>query len=225
MNNSERWIVGVSGASGMRYSLRLLQVLSHTLPELHVIFSESALRVLAEEEGIKLSQSRLSTGLLFGEQHPHVIFHNPNDIGAEPASGSAPFAGMVICPCSMGTLAAVAHGMCQNLIHRAADVTIKERRKLVLVPRETPLSSIHLQNMLTLVQSGASLVPAMPGFYHQPKTLEDLISMMVMKILDQMGINNNLAPRWLERGNNGELSPLFEQQQATSLMPFNLIKG
>jgi flavin prenyltransferase len=193
-----RWIVGVSGASGMAYAIRLLQILSLEAPEVHAVFSEAALRVLKEEEGKSLSFGKLSTEALFGEKRDSVFFHNPRDIGAEIASGSALFEGMVVIPCSMGTLAAVAHGYCQNLLHRAADVTIKERRKLIMVPRETPLSTIHLRNMLSLSEMGVSIVPAMPGFYHEPKTIQDLVDMLVMKVLDQMGVKNSLSARWRE---------------------------
>ena len=188
----------MTGASGMRYARRLLETIADINREVHVVVSESALRVLHEEEGIKLSASRLSAETLLGKALPNLFFHNVNDVGAEPASGSAQFAGMVICPCSMGTLGAVAHGICHNLIHRAADVTLKERRKLIIVPRETPLSSIHLKNMLTLTEAGATIVPAMPGFYHRPASIDDLVDMMVMKVLDQMGIENSLADRWRE---------------------------
>ncbi len=196
LQNSSRWIVGVSGASGMRYATRLLQALSHSISEVHVVFSEAALRVLSEEEGLALSFSKLSAKNLFNEERENLFFYNPRDIGATIASGSALFDGMVIAPCSMGSLAAIANGFCQNALQRAADVTIKERRRLVIVPRETPLSPIHLKNMLTLSEMGVAIVPAMPGFYHQPASINDLVDMMVMKILDQMGIPNNLANRW-----------------------------
>ena len=126
------------------------------------------------------------------------ILYNVKDIGARIASGSALFSGMVVVPCSMGTLGAISSGLCQNLIHRAADVTLKEGRKLILVPRETPLSAIHLENMLKLSRIGAVILPAMPGFYHQPVAISDLVDMLVMKILDQMGLSSNLVTRWKE---------------------------
>lgn len=192
------WIFGITGASGMRYALRLLEVASAIIPEVHVVISEAGLRVLREEENKALSYSNLTMQRLCGVDRDNVTFYNPRDIGARIASGSMLFDGMVIVPCTTGTLAAVAHGICDNLIHRAADVTLKERRKLVVVPRETPLSSIHLENMLALSRAGAHLVPAMPGFYHQPASINDLVDMMVMKILDQMGIQNTLVKRWKE---------------------------
>ena len=193
-----RWIIGVTGASGIRYALRLLDVLATFGVEQHVIFSDAALRVLKDEEGVALSHARLSPKTLFGRNAEGLVFHNPRDIGAAVASGSFDVQGMVVCPCSMGTLASIAHGLSQNLVHRAADVTLKEGRRLVIVPRETPLSAIHLQNMLTLASLGASIVPAMPGFYHRPKSLEEIVDMQVMKILDQMGIRSDLVSRWGE---------------------------
>ncbi len=204
---NQRWVVGISGASGMKYALRLLNVLSLEVAEVHVVFSEPALRVLGEEEGISLSFARLNARALLGEERPNIYFYNPRDIGAAIASGSTLFDGMVVVPCSMGTLGAIAHGVSQNLLHRAADVTLKERRRLVLVPRETPLSEVHLRNMLLLAKMGVAIVPAMPGFYHQPASLADLVDMMVMKILDQMGVPNNLVKRWGE-GNERLASPV-----------------
>ena len=195
-NSSQKWIVGVSGASGMKYALRLIEVLSDSVAEVHIVFSEAALRVMREEEGRALSFSRLSGKTLFGRDVTNLYFYNSKDIGATIASGSALFEGMVVVPASMGTLAAIANGYSQNALHRAADVTLKEGRKLVIVPRETPLSKIHLRNMLTLAEAGASIVPAMPGFYHQPESIADLVDMMVMKILDQMKIENDLSKRW-----------------------------
>ena len=191
-----KWIIGVTGASGMKYALRLIELASQTLQEAHVVFSEAALVVLREEEGLKLSSSRLSTDNLFGKECKNVFFYNPKDIGAAIASGSMLFDGMVVAPCTMGTLGAIASGQCLNLIHRAADVTLKEGRKLILVPRETPLSAIHLENMLRLSKLGVSIVPAMPGFYHNPASISDLVDMMVMKIMDQMGIHRDIVPRW-----------------------------
>lgn len=125
-----------------------------------------------------------------------VLFHDIRDFSAGIASGSFPTAGMVICPCSMGTLAAIAHGMSTNLIQRAADVHLKERRRLIVVPRETPLGSIQLDNMKRLSDAGATILPAMPGFYHSPRTIHDLVDFVVCRICDQLGINQHLASRW-----------------------------
>ncbi len=184
----------------MRYSLRLLDVLESSGLRLHVVMSEAAMRVLAEEEGIKLSPGQLSSIALIGRESEHITFYPVKDIGASLASGSFPVTGMVICPCSMETVAAVANGISMNLLQRAADVTIKERRPLILVPRETPLSAIHLENMLKLSRLGVAIVPAMPGFYHQPQTIEELIDMQVMKITDQMGLSIDLVKRWKAEG-------------------------
>lgn len=200
-----RWVIALTGASGMRYALRLLDVVSRHVSEVHVVVSEAGLRVLKEEEDIKVSFGNLSGSALFGREATNLSFHNPRDIGARIASGSALFDGMVIVPCSMGTMAAVANGVSQNLIHRAADVTLKEGRTLIIVPRETPLSAIHLENMLRLSRAGARIVPAMPGFYHRPAAIEELVDMMVMKIMDQMGLHDpSLAARWKEHEAAGD---------------------
>lgn len=191
-----KWVVGVSGSSGMPYVLRLIEFLGEQGHEAHVVFSDAALRVLAEEQNIKVSHGSLSTKKLFNRDIPGVKFYSPKDIGAWFASGSAPCDGMVIVPCSMASLGMISNGCGINLIHRAADVCIKEGRRLVIVPRETPLSEIHLENMTKLARLGVRIVPAMPGFYHQPKTLQDLVDMMVMKILDSMGVPNQLVQRW-----------------------------
>jgi len=194
------WIIGVSGASGMPYAVRLIDVLEAQGIKLHIVFTEAALRVLAEEQGVALSPSKLNgvvpSEALLGRASEHLTFYAVKDIGASIASGSFPVTGMVVCPCSMDTLAAIACGVSMNLVQRAADVTLKERRPLILVPRETPLSAIHLENMLKLARLGVSIVPAMPGFYHQPKTIADLVDMQVMKITDQMGLNLSLVKRW-----------------------------
>ncbi|HLA14632.1 MAG TPA: UbiX family flavin prenyltransferase, partial [Gemmatimonadaceae bacterium] len=131
------------------------------------------------------------------------LFAN-DDRGARPASGSALTSGMIVCPCSMGTLSAIAAGASRSLIERAADVTLKERRKLILVPRETPFSAIHLGNMLRLTRAGAVIMPAAPGFYHQPKQISDLVDFVVARILDQVGVEQTLVKRWAgESGNAG----------------------
>ena len=191
-----RWVIGITGASGIRYALRLLDVLADRCERLDVIVSDSALRVLQEEEGLKLSQSGLSAPALIGREASSLVFHSPRDIAAEVASGSARYAGLVIVPCSMASVGAIASGAHSHLIHRVADVALKERRRLIVVPRETPLSLIHLRNLVTLAEAGATILPAMPGFYHRPDSLADIIDMLVMKITDAMGLDIDLVHRW-----------------------------
>lgn len=195
----KRWVVGVTGASGIRYGLRLIRLIVEAVDEVHIVFSDAALRVLNDEEGTAATHSSLAAEIFPTARPGNVVFHNPRDIGASIASGSLICEGMVIAPCSMATLGAIAHGVSQNLVHRAAEVALKEGRRLVLAPRETPLSTIYLENMAALSRAGARIVPAMPGFYHQPKTIDDLVDMMVMKILDQMGIHIDLVKRWQGR--------------------------
>ncbi len=194
------WIVGITGASGTLYARRLIRVLIEAVPELRleVIFSEGALRVMKEEEGFISSVGRVSIPELIGFSTDRVTVHSNRNIGATVASGSYLTQGMVIVPCSMKTLAAVAHGYSDNLVQRAADVILKERRRLVLVPRESPLSEIHLENMLKLARMGAYIVPAMPGFYSMPKSIDELVDSMVMRIIDQMGLEVNVQKRWDE---------------------------
>lgn len=192
------WVVGVTGASGVRYAVRLLQVLPGLVDEVHAVFSDAALRVLNDEEGLAISQSALSLDKLCGSTGNNVIFYNSRDIGARIASGSMLTSGMVVIPCSMSTLGALAHGIPSHLVHRAADVTMKEGRQLIIVPRETPLSSIHLENMLKLSRCGVKVIPAMPAFYSRPNSVEDLVDQFIMKVLDGMGVAHNLGRRWKE---------------------------
>lgn len=196
--SNQRWIIGVTGASGVRYALRLLEVLPQLVEEVHVVFSDAALRVLNDEEGVAISAATLGYEKLFNAAAPNVTFYNSRDIGARIASGSMLATGMVVIPCSMATLGALAHGIPSHLVHRAADVTMKEGRKLILVPRETPLSQIHLQNLLTLSRCGVTIVPAMPGFYTRPSSVEELVDQFVMKVLDSMGVEHSLGQRWKE---------------------------
>lgn len=192
------WVVGVTGGSGVRYALRLLQVLPTLVDEVHVVFSDAGLRVLNDEEGIAVNSASLSLEKICGASAQNVTFYSCKDIGARIASGSMLTSGMVIIPCSMATLGALAHGIPSHLVHRAADVTMKEGRPLIIVPRETPLSPIHLENMLTLARYGVKVVPAMPGFYNRPASVEALVDQFVMKVLDSMGIRHALGQRWKE---------------------------
>lgn len=183
----ERLIVGITGASGSIYGIRLLEMLKESGIETHLIISQWAARTLVHETAYTLQQvQELAT-----ERYP------VGDVGAAIASGSFLTRGMVIVPCSMRTLGAIAHGVGENLIHRAADVILKERRKLVLGIRESPLSEIHLENMLKLARMGVSICPPTPAFYNHPVSLDDVVSYSVVRLLDQLGIHLRDHERWL----------------------------
>jgi 4-hydroxy-3-polyprenylbenzoate decarboxylase len=188
-------VVGITGASGAPYAVRLLQALTGAHRPISLIVSKYGLRLLATESGIH-SMDELRDAVGIDAWASYVEVFSNDDRGAPPASGSARTSGMIVCPCSMGTLSAIAVGASRSLIERAADVTLKEQRKLVLVPRETPLSAIHLGNMLRLTRAGAVVMPASPGFYHRPKQISDLIDFVVARMLDQLGVEQNLARRW-----------------------------
>ena len=194
----KRLIIAITGASGVVYSIRLLETLAQLEYEVHLTISESGVRTLWEEMQIKVDLNNFQIASLIQRSCDKIIYHHQSDIAATIASGSFRTEGMVIVPCSMGTLGSIATGISRNLVHRAADVCIKERRKLVLVVRETPLSTIHLENMLKLSQVGAVILPAAPGFYHLPKTLDDQVNFIVTKLLDQFEIDTNLIKRWGE---------------------------
>ena len=198
-NTVKRLIVGITGASAGVYGVRLLQVLTEqTDIEVHLTISSSGARALSEELQLDVDLDNFKLESLIGVSSPRVIYHHESDIAAPIASGSFRTEGMVVVPCSMGSVASIAGGMSRNLIQRAADVCIKENRKLVIVPRETPLSPIHLENMLKLSRLGVCVLPAMPGFYHYPKDVDDLLNFVVTKILDQFGIDAKLIQRWKE---------------------------
>jgi flavin prenyltransferase len=188
-------VVGITGASGAPYAVRLLQALTAAHRPISLIISKYGLRLLATESGIKsIDELRDAVGIDAWASYVEVFSND--DRGAPPASGSARTSGMIVCPCSMGTLSAIAVGASRSLIERAADVTLKEQRKLVLVPRETPLSAIHLGNMLRLTRAGAVVMPAAPGFYHRPQQISDLVDFMVARMLDQLGVEQTFARRW-----------------------------
>jgi 4-hydroxy-3-polyprenylbenzoate decarboxylase len=186
-------VLAITGASGAPYAVRLLEMLAtHHVPT-WLLISAHGWRLLAEECGIKDEAGlKQATGGDWG----CVRAFNDSDRGAEPASGSVKTLGMVVCPCSMGTLAAIAHGTSRSLIERAADVTLKERRKLVLVPRETPLSLVHLRNMTLAAESGAVVLPAAPGFYQRPKEISQLVDFIVQRIVDHFGLQIKLTEPW-----------------------------
>ena len=186
-------VLAITGASGAPYAVRLLEVLAGRRVPVWLIVSAHGLRLLEAECGIgSLDALRAATG---GDWSSVVPFAD-GDRGALPASGSQPTRGMVICPCSMGTVAAVAAGTSRSLVERAADVTLKERRKLVLVPRETPLSLIHLRNLVTVTEAGAVVIPAAPGFYHRPSSVGELVDFIVQRVLDQLDLDIEIARRW-----------------------------
>jgi 4-hydroxy-3-polyprenylbenzoate decarboxylase len=183
---------GITGASGAPYAVRVLRALNEAAVPVRLIVSSYGLRLLKEESGIEgVDGLRAATG-----DWSRVEFYDSLDRGATPASGSAPSRGMVVCPCSMGTLASIAAGTSRNLVERAADVALKERRPLVLVPRETPLSLIHLENMTRLTRAGATIMPAAPGFYHRPRSIDDLVDFVAARILDHLGVEHTVGRRW-----------------------------
>jgi 4-hydroxy-3-polyprenylbenzoate decarboxylase len=213
-------VLAITGASGVVYATRLLDVLRCAGREVHLTISPSGKVVLKQELGLEASLERFqleSLGLK-AEDRPRdprllevrrlhefaplgsVTYHHYADFMTPIASGSFLTSGMVICPCSGSTLAGVVHGTGENLIHRAADVHLKERRKLVLVPRETPLSVVQLENMARAAQVGAVVLPAMPGWYHGVESLQDLIDFVVARICDQIGVEHRLMQRWREEG-------------------------
>jgi len=193
-----QFVLAVTGASGAAYALRLLDVLTAAACDVHLTISPAAALVLQQELGIQVDLDALDTSSLLEDQprEGRVSYYHHEDLMAPIASGSFLTNGMVICPCSGGTLSAVVHGASTNLIHRAAEVQLKERRPLILVPRETPLSTSQLANMHAAAQAGAVILPAMPGFYHGVNTVQDLVDFVVARICDQLQIKNQLIKRW-----------------------------
>ena len=188
-------VVAITGASGAPYAVRLLEQLLAADRQVWLIVSSHGLRLLRTELAID-SIDALKKQVGADAWRRLVTVFDDADRGAAPASGSARNAGMVICPCSMGTLSAVSIGASRSLVERAADVALKERRTLVLVPRETPLSAIHLQNMLRLSRAGAVIMPAAPGFYNRPQTVAELVDFIVARVLDHVGVEHELVKRW-----------------------------
>jgi flavin prenyltransferase len=180
--------IAITGASGVIYGKRLLEVLQDKKIETHLVISQAAKKIVKHELG--------TTEKTLEKLANHV--HEIDDWSSPIVSGSFKTDGMVIVPCSMKTLAGIAHGFAENVILRAADVTLKEKRKLVLVPRETPLNIIHLRNMLDLAKQGAHIVPAMPAYYHNPKNIEDLVDFVIGRVMDLLGIDHSLYKRWKE---------------------------
>jgi len=204
-------VLAMTGASGAPYGVRLLEVLLRAGRTVHLTLSPAAVQVIEQELDRKVRLESFSLKDLLGEAAEgvgpaspgQVQYHDYRDFHAGIASGSFLTAGMVICPCSMGTAAAIAHGLSQNLIHRAADVHLKERRRLILVPRETPLGLVELRNLTACVEAGAVVLPAMPGFYTRPVSLQDAIDFVVGRICDQLGVTHHLFRRWGESEEKG----------------------
>lgn len=195
--NNKKIVLAITGASGAGYALRLAEVLAENACEIHIVVSRAGKLVLEQELG--------GAEVL---QKTKAEWHGCDDFTSALASGSFPTAGMVVCPCSMATLGHIASGAGTNLIHRAADVHLKEGRKLILVTRETPLSLIHIENMARVARAGGVILPACPAFYHGAETVADLVDFVVSRILDRLGIENELVRRWNVK--NKEISASFQ---------------
>ena len=194
------YCLALTGASGAAYGLRLLECLLQSGSRVRLLYTAAAQIVVRQELGLDLPEQPSEAASQLREKFgtlPGVLeVYGREDWFAPVASGSNPPDAMIVCPCSMGTLAAIAQGLAANLIERAADVMLKERRPLILVPRETPFSAIHLENMLRLTQAGAVILPPNPGFYHAPQSVAELVDFVVGRILDQLGVAHSLVPRW-----------------------------
>lgn len=199
MTMKKNWIIGITGASGVIYGIRLCEYMLSIGEEIHLVITEAGWRVLHDELNWQTIHRQQTLQTYFSQSTGQLIYHPLQDIGASIASGSFRTSGMVIMPCSMGTLSAIAHGASDNLLERTADVMLKEGRPLIIVPRETPLHAIHLENMLRLAKLGVRLIPAMPAFYHKPETIDELIDFLVGKVLDSMDMEHNLYRRWGEQ--------------------------
>lgn len=198
-------VVGLTGASGAPYGVRLIETALKAGRTVHLTISPAAVEVMDKElaRTVDLRESGFDARILLGEAAngldlSRLKYHHFRNFQAGIASGSFLTSGMAVCPCSMGTIAAVAHGISENLIHRAADVHLKERRKLVLVPRETPLGLIQLRNLTAAAEAGAVILPAMPAFYTNPKSIDDMVNFIVGRVCDQLGIEHTLLKRWSE---------------------------
>ena len=202
MTKAKTVTVAFTGASGLPYGLRLLECLIAARARVYLLYSPAAQVVARQELELTLPTQPAAAAAYFAERYRaepgQLTVFGREDWMSPVASGPNPADAMAVCPCSMGTLGALAAGMADNLIERAADVMLKERRTLVLVPRETPLSAIHLENMLKLSRAGAVILPPSPGFYAHPRTIEDLVDFVVARVLDQLGVEHTLQPRWGE---------------------------
>lgn len=202
MTPEKRIVVGITGASGGPYALRLLQCLSQQGAHVHLVVSANGRWLLSDECGV----TQLDAASLIGDRYDRLTVHNPKDMAASIASGSFRTDGMVICPCSSHTMGAVASGLGDTLLTRAACVTLKERRPLVMLHREMPVNAIDLENMLRLHRAGAVICPAAPGFYLHPKSVDDLVDFVVGRLLDLLGVPHRLNVRW-PRADAGDRAP------------------
>ena len=200
--------LALTGASGMPYGMRLLECLLQSPTRVYLIYSQAAQIVARQEMNLSLPARAKETAEFltkrYSPEEGQLRVFGREEWFAPVASGSNPADAMVICPCTMGTLASVAAGLSDNLIERAADVMLKEKRPLILVPRETPLSTIHLENMLRLSRAGATILPANPGFYHHPDSVDAVVDFVVARVLDQLGIEHSLMSRWGEQRNGDD---------------------
>ena len=200
------YVVGISGGSGAPYTRRVIEGLVEAGHDAKIVVTDAGRRVFEIELGIVLTGDRdsdtqiLTENLDLGSGSGSIELFDQRNVAATIASGSYECAGMVVVPCSMGTLARIATGISSNLLERAADAALKERRRLILVPRETPLSLIHLRNMTAVTEAGAIVMPAMPGFYHLPESVDDLVDMIAGRVLDGLGVDSNLLRRWQGTG-------------------------
>lgn len=197
MPTPRRLVVAVTGASGALYAVRFLRQAARHYDEIYVMLSDNAPAVFATETGGRLTPPYTASDYL-GDETPYdnIRFLNTKDYFTPPASGSFVHDGMVVIPCSMGTLGRIAHGISNDLTTRAADVCLKERRKLILVARDTPLNLIQLRNMVAVTEAGAIVLPAVPAFYHQPKTVEELVDTVVARVLQNLGVSQDIQPQW-----------------------------
>ena len=192
----KRLVVAITGASGSIYAVRFLEAVLEQYDRIYLTVTENAVSVIRTELGLDFPTDKMDTQSLLGKYYEKVEVFAPHDLAAPPSSGSVQCEGMVIIPCSMGTAGRIAAGVSNDLVSRAADVCLKERRKLILVIRETPLSLVHLRNLTTLAEAGAVILPAAPAFYNNPKTVDDMVSFVVARTMQQLGLTQILVPEW-----------------------------
>lgn len=196
MTRTGRLVVGVTGASGGIYAVRFLRQAVHHFQEIYYICSEQAIQVMQTELGMDVTRETLSARALLGQEWDGLKILHPRDYFSPPASGSFRHDGMALIPCSMGTLGRIAQGISDDLMTRAADVCLKERRPLILVVRETPFNLVHLRNMVQAAEAGATILPANPSFYYRPRTLEEAVDTVIARVLQCLGVEQRITPEW-----------------------------